>query len=192
MRNFTMAAMMVAALVWTSTPAMAEIAKYKIDASHSSIQFKIKHYGISMSTGRFNTLSGELHFDKEEVENSKIVVSIEAKSVDTNHEVRDKHLRGADYFDADKHKLITFESKTIEAQGENKFKVTGDMTFMGKTKPLTAVLVKTGEGKDPRGNERIGGTTIFTIKRSEFGMTTSLDSLSDEVEVEINIEGIKQ
>ncbi|MFO0838315.1 MAG: YceI family protein [Phycisphaerae bacterium] len=165
---------------------------YKVDSVHSSVMFRIKHMNVSYSYGRFNDISGTFSYDSAKPESSTFEIQVKTASVDTNNEGRDKHLRSAELFDAEKHPTISFTSKSVKKSGENKLEVTGDLSFHGVTKPLTTTIEFTGSGPGMRGETRGGIETVFTIKRGEFGMNGLKDGLGDEVRLMVSVEGVKK
>ena len=165
---------------------------YEIDTVHTAAIFKIKHLGISNTIGRFNEISGTIAWDAANLAAAKIDVTIQAGSVDTHSEKRDAHLASPDFFDAKQFKTLKFTSSSFTKIDDSSYKVAGDFTMHGVTKPLTITAVKVGEGKDPWGGYRIGFESTFTIKRSEFGMTKMLDGISDDVIVTFSTEGEKK
>jgi polyisoprenoid-binding protein YceI len=119
-------------------------------------------------------------------------MQVMAKDVDTYDAKRDKHLQSPDFFDVGQHPLITFKSTSLKKLAGDLYEVTGDLTLLGKTRPITFQVRQTGYGKDPWGDYRRGFETEFTIKRSEFGMNFLLDVVSDEVDLTVSVEGIRQ
>ncbi|MDO3381448.1 YceI family protein [Gilvimarinus algae] len=178
----------------TSVQALA--ADYVIDAkgAHASINFKIKHLGYSWLTGRFNDFSGDFSYDPAKVEESKIHVTIDTTSIDSNHAERDKHLRGSDFLSVDKFPQAKFVSKRITnvEDGGEEFDVVGDLTLHGVTKEITIEVEKVGEGKDPWGGYRAGFEGDTEIRLKDFGIDYDLGPASQVVELELHVEGIKQ
>jgi polyisoprenoid-binding protein YceI len=164
---------------------------FKIDPVHSSIVFSIKHLGVADFYGRFNDLSGQVVFDKAAPSKSSVEVTIPVESVDTKNEKRDQHLKSPDFFNAKQFPMIVFKSKSVEESGDN-YKVTGDLTLHGVTKPLTLDIKRGPDGKGMEDEIRGGGQTHFTIKRSDFGMDFMQGALGDEVTVFLSFEGVKQ
>jgi polyisoprenoid-binding protein YceI len=121
-----------------------------------------------------------------------VEVSIKADSVDTHNTKRNDHLKSQDFFNVGKFPTLSFTSKSIAKAGETTFDVTGDMTIHGQTKPVTLKLEKTGESKSSQMGERVGYETVFTVKRSDYGMTFMPDALGDEVRVMIALEAAKK
>lgn len=166
---------------------------YAVDAVHSSVQFELGYWqGVAISTGRFNEFTGAFNFDSDNPSASTLNFSINAASIDTNNEGRDRHLRSPDFFNTGRFSSITFESKQIRKQGDT-FKVTGDITLLGETKEITVDVTKVGEGSG-RGGEPVQGiSSEFTIKRSDFGMDFYVDNgaLGDDVTVIVHAYGIQ-
>lgn len=188
-RKFLASLFTLASLV--ALPALA--ADYAIDASHSNVEFTIKHL-VSKVNGNFGEFEGSFSFDEKKIDASKGKFTIQAKSVNTNNEKRDNHLRGEDFFNVDKFQTLTFESKKITPAGAKKFKMAGDMTMIGVTKPVTFEVEYLGAAKDPWGNSKTGFVATGKIKRKDFGMiwNKALDQggflLGDDVEIRLNIE----
>lgn len=171
----------------------AEPVKYKFDieGAHAFIQFKIKHLGYSWLLGRFNQFDGSFILDEENPKNSKVEVTIETKSLDTNHAERDKHLRDTDFFSVKEFPEATFVSKNVEALSDKSGKILGDLTLKGVTKPVVLEVNYIGGGKDPWGGFRQGFEAKTKIKLSDFGFTYDLGPASTEAEIYISIEGIR-
>jgi len=174
-------------------------AAYTIDPAHSGAGFKIRHLMIAYIRGGFSGVTGDVVFDPANPANSHINASIDANTLHTHDEKRDGHVKGADFLDTANHPKISFVSKTVVPDGKNQWKVTGDLTLHGVTKPATLqVETSPAEAKDPWGNLRTGAEATTTIKRSDFGLTfnapleTGGVMLSDEVHVHLDIELIKK
>lgn len=175
-----------------SLPGMALGAgEYELDAVHSSVIFKIKHNELSHFFGRFNDFSADIRWDENPAE-SRFAFTIQAASVDTANERRDQHLRSNDFFGARQHPEISFVSREVKQTGPSTHEITGDITLLGVTRPITLVWTETGAGPGPRGDHRRGGITTFTIKRSDFGMNYMLNRLSDEVEITVSLQMVRK
>jgi len=174
-------------------PARAIMMEHEIDPEHSAIVFKVMHQGISYVWGRFDGISGTVKVDSfsspKEIE---FYVEVNAGSIDTNNKKRDRELAKKDFLDTSKHRKITFESKSSKRVEEGVLEVTGDLTLLGKTKPLTVTFRVLGSAKESDFKNRIGGEATFTIKRSDFGMTNMLDSIGDEVTLMVSIEAVSK
>lgn len=174
-------------------PFFAEAAdRYEIDPAHSTLIFKVKHLNTSYFYGRFNEISGGITADANNPANSAISATVKAESLDTNNQKRDKHLRSPDFFNVKQFPEIKFKSEGMEQLSDGSFMVSGKLFLHGIEKPLQIKMEKTGEGKDPWGNYRMGFQTSFKIKRSDYGMKYMLDGIGDEVEVFLGIEAIRK
>ncbi len=172
-------------------------ALWQIDAGHSLVEFAVKHMMFTTTKGRFGEFSGKIDYDEANVGNSTVTVEIIAASIDTRDEKRDGHLRAADFFDAENFPTITFSSTRVERVGDG-FKVYGDLTIRGVTKPSVLEAELTGRGKSPWGQDVIGFSATTKFKRSEFGLewNAALETggvlVGDEVKIAIEIEAAKQ
>ncbi len=180
----------------TTTITAVPAGTWNVDASHSSIDFRVKHLGISTVRGTFRDFAGSLEIG-DDITTSKITGSIKAASVDTGEPKRDEHLGSPDFFDAENHPEITFESTSIEAVDDGEFHVTGNFTMHGVTKPLTLHAEVTGTEQDPWGNTRVGLEAQGELTRSDYGMTfnQALGSgnmmVSDKVRISLEISAVK-
>ncbi len=171
---------------------------WQIDAGHSLVEFAVKHMMFTTTKGRFGQFSGVINYDEANLAESNATVEIVAASVDTRDEKRDGHLRAADFFDTENYPTITFSSTRIESGGGESFKVYGDLTIRGVTKPIVLDAELTGRGKSPWGQEVIGFSATTKFKRSEFGLewNATLETggvlVGDEVKIAIEIEAAKQ
>lgn len=186
------AALFLAALFSAVPGTPAAAAGYKVDPAHSFIQFRTQHLGFSWLVGRFNRFSGTMNYDPSAgPEAQSITVTIDAASLDTNHAERDKHLRGEDFFHVKKFPNVTFVSTGFRG-GPDGGVLTGDLTLLGVTKPISFEVRKIGEGDDPWGGYRAGFAGGYTLTRRDFGMGYDLGPTAEDVEIELFIEGIRQ
>jgi len=178
----------------SSSAVQAAMVDHDIDQEHSTVIFKVKNRGISYVLGRFNGISGTVKLDfPSNPKNLEFDIELNAGSVDTNSKKRDRELSGSKFFDTSKHRKITFKSKAckqLEEQGM--YEITGDLTLLGTTKELTVVFHLIGTEREASAQNRVGGETTFTIKRSDFGMTNMLDSIDDEVALMVNLEALSK
>ncbi|MFT6028409.1 MAG: polyisoprenoid-binding protein YceI [Oleiphilaceae bacterium] len=181
-------------LVFVCLSGAVQAAKYKVDVAgaHAFITFKIKHLGYSWLLGRFNQFDGEFEYDANQPANSTIRVLINTSSIDSNHAERDKHLRGEDFLNVSEYPEASFVSKKFEVAGPENAVVTGAFTLHGVTKEISFPVQKVGEGNDPWGGYRAGFTGKTELKLSDYGITYNLGPASTMVEIELNIEGIRQ
>ena len=179
-------------------PGLAAAAQYDVDADHTNIIFKVKHLGISTVNGSFQGFTGSFEFDPEKVKEAKFNAKIEAASINTGVEKRDGHLRSADFFDVEKHPHITFTSKKIEAGKGKSFKIHGELSIRGVTKPVVLDGELGGIAVDPWGNTRIAISASGKINRKDYGLNWNqvLETggllVGEEVQLVIQAEGIKK
>jgi len=180
-------ALMAMGTMMVSSTALADT--WKIDGNHSAAQFSVRHMGISTVRGAFTKMSGTVEYDAGNVEKSMIDVTIDAASVDTRVEARDKDLKSDHYFDVEKYPTLTFKSTKIEPAGAGKLKATGDLTLHGVTKPVVLNVEGITEPmKDQRGTLHMGASASTTIDRTQFGMTTGTAMVGSEITITIDVE----
>ena len=187
------------AMIAAAASALAAPATYAIDSAHSSAQFRVKHLMIANVRGEFSKVTGSLTFDASNLAACAVEASIPIDTVNTREEARDKHLKSPDFFDAAKFPAITFKSTKFEAgSGKGNYKVTGDLTMHGVTKPVVLTVESSAEVKGMRGETRMGAQATTRINRKDFGVSWSrnLDgggvAVSDEVDITIDMELIKK
>jgi polyisoprenoid-binding protein YceI len=180
---------LLASCLFMAAPLMA--ADYDVDAAHTTVQFKVGHLGFSELVGRFNTFSGTFSMDDANPAAAKASFEIDAASVDSNHEPRDKHLRSPDFLDVKQYPKMTFVSTGYEGTKE-KGMLKGTLTLHGISKPVAFELVHIGEGKDPWGGYRSGFNASTTIKRSDFGVSYMLPGIPDEMSINLFVEGVRK
>ena len=142
---------------------------WTVDASHSSVEFKVKHMMVSTVRGRFGELEGTIEAAPD-YKDSAVRGSIQAASIDTNEPKRDEHLRSADFFDVENHPTIEFASTRIEHAARGDYRVTGDLTMHGETHPVTLDVTVHGVTRDSEGRDRVGLEARGTLNRSDFGL----------------------
>jgi polyisoprenoid-binding protein YceI len=161
------------------------------------VNFWVRHLMVSKVHGRFAKWSGTLTFDEQSPGDSHVDVEIDAASIDTKEPQRDAHLRSPDFFDTDKYPTLVFKSTRFESAGEGLYKLTGDLTMHGVTKPVTLDVEFAGRATHPRLGERAGFSARGTLNRKDWGLTFNqiLDSggvaLSDKIELHLEIEASK-
>jgi len=172
--------------------------KWNFDPVHSHIAFSVRHLMISKVTGHFKSWTGTLLIDDDQPENSRIDVEIEAATIDTKEPQRDDHLRSPDFLDVEKYPSASFNSRKVEVIGDDRYRVTGDLTLHGISKPLVLDVTYEGAGKDPWGGERAGFVATTAIDRKDFGLVwnKALETggvlVGDKVELTLEIEAVKQ
>ena len=187
-----LAALALIAGLAVSAPAVA--ADYAIDTKgqHAAVNFRIKHLGFSWLSGRFDRFSGTFSYDAKAPEASKVNVEIDTASVNSNHAERDKHLRNSDFLDVDKFPKATFVSKSVTPSGDGKATIVGDLTLRGVTKEVIIDASYVGGGTDPWGGERVGFTGTTKLTFADYGITFNLGPEGKEVELILDVEGVKQ
>ena len=176
-----------------ATPGLA--ATWEIDTSHSQVGFVVRHLVVAKVRGDFNEWSGSVVLDDKDVTKSSVDVKVKAASIDTGNGDRDKHLRGADFFDVEKFPEIAFKSTKVEAGKEKgTLKVTGDLTLHGVTKSVVLdVTGPSGEFKDPAGNPHVAFSGTTKINRRDYGLNWSKaveagPVAGEDVNIELEIE----
>jgi polyisoprenoid-binding protein YceI len=191
----TTAVLSLASLVSIAGPARAS--DFNVDPTHSSVGFQIHHL-VGKVNGNFTDFSGDFTFDEKKPTASTVEFTAKATSINTQNDKRDKHLRSSDFFDVEKFPTLSFKSTKVTPAGKNKYKLAGDLTIHGVTKPATFVLEFGGIVKDPWNNIRAGFTATTKLNRKDFGLVwnKTLDTggfmLGDDVDVTLQIEAIEK
>jgi len=174
------------------------MATWTIDPAHSEIAFKIKHLVISTVSGKFTSFEGKLEGDPEDLTEAKIAFLADIDSINTGNEQRDGHLKSADFFDAANHPKLTFNSTSIEHTGDSDYKVTGDLSIRGNTRPITLNVEFGGIQNNLYGQTVAGFEITGKINRQDYGLTWSAVTeaggivVSDDVKIAIDAELVKQ
>ncbi len=190
MKNLRLAAA-VATLCIAPAFASAAPETYKIDPVHSFIVFKVLHNNVGNAYGTFNDFKGSFVYDKENPENGKLEIEVDANSLDTKNAKRDEHSKSPDFLNVKQFPTITFKSESVKRISDTESELTGPLTLHGVTKPVTAKVVKIGE-VEQKGKHIVGGEATFKIKRSDYGMTNMLNSLGDEITLTVAVEGVRE
>jgi polyisoprenoid-binding protein YceI len=167
---------------------------WKIDPTHSAVEFSVRHLMITTVRGRFTGVDGKVVNDASDPSKSSVEVVIDPATIDTREPQRDAHLRSADFFDVEKFPTLTFRSTGVEGRLGESFKLTGDLTIHGVTRPVVLDVTSEGQIKDAWGGLRSGFTATTRIKRSEFGLTWNqlLEAggvtVSDEVKISLDVQ----
>ena len=180
-------------------PGTAASNTWTIDPNHSSAQFAVRHLGLSTVRGAFTKVNGTVELDSTDIGKSSVNVTIDAASVDTRVEARDKDLKSDHFFDVEKYPTITFKSTKVEQSGPGQLKVTGDLTIHGTTKPVVLeVEGPNGPAKDPWGNQRMAATATTKVNRQDYNVkwNATMDNgglvVGNDVAITIDIEMIQK
>ena len=203
MNTISNARNLIVALAMAAVPMMAHAAVYELDAAHTEVGFGVRHVGINVVRGNFQTFTGEIEFDAAKPEASKLKIEVNTDSLDTRNGKRDEHVKSADFLDVKKFPKMTFVSKSVKSAGKGAYTVVGDLTLHGVTKPITlAVTDFAGPGLNPLDKKNhIGASATGAIKRQDFGITwngggaTGLAgeaAIGDEVKLQIDLDAVQK
>jgi len=186
-------------LLSTALAMSGTAAEWSVDPNHSQAGFAVKHMMVSTVHGSFNGLKGTVTYDPAHPDASKADLTIDATTLDTRNDMRDKDLKSDHFFDVAKFPTITFVSTKAESVAEGKLKITGDMTLHGVTKEVTWLVDGPAAAvKDPKGNRHTGATATTTINRKDFGLTwnKTLDGggamVGDTVDLSVEVELVEK
>ena len=182
----------------TATSVPASTTTWKIDPAHSSADFKVKHMMISNVKGSFSGITGTLQEDTADATRSSVEASIDIATISTGDPQRDAHLKSPDFFHQEQYPTMDFKSTKVEKKGEGEYRVTGDLTLHGQTKPVTfEVEGPSAPGKDPWGNTRIGLSATTKINRKDFGLSwnAALETggilVGEDVQISLEVQFLK-
>jgi len=182
---------LTAALVVASASAFAAPVTYKIDPNHTDVVASWSHFGFSNPIAHFGQVDGAITYDPKNVGTSKVEVTIPLAGLNANVEKFNEHLRSADFFDAEKYPTITFKSTKVEAAGDKKLRVFGDLTIKGVTKSVVLDTTINKIGDHPMAKRAAAGfDATTTIKRSDFGVDAFVPNVSDNVTIRITTEAV--
>jgi polyisoprenoid-binding protein YceI len=173
------------------------VGDYTIDPAHTRIGFQARHAMVTKVRGAFKEFEGSFHFDPHNPEESRATVTIQAKSIDTGNEQRDAHLRSNDFFAMDEYPEIKFESTSVERLDDSSFRLHGDLSIRGVTRPISIDFEYNGAEIDPWGNTRVGFEGSTEVNRKDWGVNwnAALDSggvlVSDKVKLEFDVAATK-
>jgi polyisoprenoid-binding protein YceI len=189
---------MTAADTSTSTATLPATSVWKIDPTHAELAFAVRHLMLSTVRGRFGAVTGTVTVDETNLKATKVDVTVDIGSIDTRQEMRDNHLRSADFFDAANHPTMHFVSKRIEGDPLGSFRLVGDLTIRGTTQQITLDVTAEGHAKDPWGNDRAGFSATGKLSREAFGLkwNQALEAggvaVGDEVKLTLDFEIVRQ
>ncbi|HET8790508.1 MAG TPA: YceI family protein [Modicisalibacter sp.] len=195
-RKPLLGAALAAAISLSSAPALAEPQTYRIDPEHFSIGFLIEHVGYEKLLGMFLEGEGEFVYDAQTQEVSSGRVEIASESLFTNHEERDEHVESEDFLAVDEYPVIVFEVTDFTADDDRHGTLTGDLTMLGETHPVTLDVTLNKAAEYPFGHEQytLGLSARTTLSRSDWGMSYGVDNglVGDEVSLILEFEAIRQ
>jgi len=172
---------------------------YELDPVHSHLGFSVRHMMVSQQRGQFAGASGTLVLDRADVTKSRVEVTIDVATINTNNTDRDNHLRSPDFFDVAGHPKMTFVSREVRVQGDGQLRVVGDLTIRGTTHSITLDADPISEeSKDPYGNIRVGTSITGKLSRKEFGLVwnalleTGGVALGDDVKLMLDVQFIRK
>ena len=178
-----------ALLAFAVAPAFAAPVTYKLDPTHTNVIAQWNHFGFSNPFANFGNVEGTLVYDAANIGNSSVQVTLPLSGLEAFTPKFNEHLRSADFFDAAKFPVATFKSTKVEAVGEGKLKVTGDLTIKGITKPVVLDVTLNKAGEHPMKKvPAIGFDATATVKRSDFDVGAYAPMVSDEVALKITTE----
>jgi polyisoprenoid-binding protein YceI len=166
---------------------------WKLDNAHSSVKFSVEHLMVSETDGNFKGFDGTLSSKNADFSDAEISFTVDVKTINTDNEMRDKHLQGDDFFNSEKFPQIKFKGTSFKKVSGNKYLLEGDLTIRDVTKKVKFDVVYRGMQKDPYGNTKAGFKATGSIKRLEYGlkwnvMTEAAAVVADEVNIVINLE----
>jgi polyisoprenoid-binding protein YceI len=180
------------ALLLFSLPAQAEVEKYTLDKPHTQIIFLASHLGFSHSIGKFTDYSGTFTFDRGNPANSYVEVTVNTDSLDLDDAKWNEHMKGPDFLDVAKFPQMIFKSTHIKVLSDSTADITGDLTLRGVTLPVLLHTTYNKSERHPFSGKYISGFSARgIIKRSDFGMTYGLPVLGDDVDIMLEVEGIR-
>jgi len=171
---------------------------WQIDSAHSGIHFAVRHLVIAKVRGQFSRWTGALTVPDGDFSRATVDVTIDATSIDTGVADRDAHLKSADFFDVARFPELTFRGRRVEAKGDDRFALVGDLTIRGTTREVALDVESAGQTKDPWGNVRAGFAARTAVDRKEFGLTwnqaleTGGVMVGEKIEIEIEVEAVRQ
>lgn len=180
----------LAGLLGAATLAQATPTTYQLDPHHTMVLFSWSHFGFSHPTAELGLGQGTLVFDPQHPEQARVEVTLPLAGLDTHVPALDQHLAKPDFFDSARYPLVTYKSTRVEPLGKDRFRVTGDLTVHGVTRPVVLDATLNRIGKHPMsGDPAIGFDATGTLKRSDFGVSMGVPNVSDEISLRITTEG---
>ena len=198
MNRFAKCAVILIAAAVLAIPALSHAAEWKIDPTHTTVSFKVRHLGVTWVQGEFQKMSGEVRYDRKNPGAAAANIVIDAATINTRNERRDNHLRSDDFLLVEKHPSITFKSRSVKNAGPDGFDFVGDLTIRGVTKEVVLKVADISGEATMRGIVKMGASATTRINRKDFGVKYHrlLDAgglvVGDEVRISIDVELNKQ
>ncbi|KRE96547.1 polyisoprenoid-binding protein [Frateuria sp. Soil773] len=180
----------LAGLLGAAASVQAAPVTYKLDPTHTMVLFSWSHFGFSNPTANLGLGEGTLVFDEKDPAKSSVEVTLPLANLDTHVTKLDEHLKKPDFFDADKFPVVTFKSTQVQALGGRRYKVVGNLTVHGVTRPVTLNATLNKVGPHPMSKaQSIGFDATAMLKRTDFGMGAYVPNVSDHIDIRITTEG---
>jgi polyisoprenoid-binding protein YceI len=179
-----------------NAPAVGTKTVWKLDPTHTTVEFSAKHLMISTVKGRITDIEGTIYTNENDPKSSSVEATLKTVSIDTRMDQRDQHLRSADFLHVEQYPEIKFRSTRIEGT-KQEFKLTGDLTIREVTRPITLDVTFEGQTKDPWGGERVGFSASGKLDRRDFGLTWNMLletgglTVGNEIKINLEVEAIK-
>jgi len=188
----------MATLLLISNISFAQV-KWSVDPAHTNVRFEVNHLGISFVDGEFTKLDGNIETkDSTSFENAKVEFEIDVNSINTRVEARDQHLKSDDFFSAEKFPKMTLKNATLKKSGKGKYKLAGELTIKGVTKPVSFnVIQNNGIITDPWSKTRAGFTASTVINRFDYNISyddklpSGVPAVAADIEITVNVEVVK-
>ena len=170
---------------------------WSVDPMHTQVEFSAKHMGIMTVKGAFTGVSAAIDFNEDDFSASSVDATIDTRTLSTHDERRDAHLKSPDFLDVEQFPTIAFTSTGIEHSAHDQYKMTGDLTIHGVTRPVSLDVVYSGQAKDPMGNLHAGFSAYTTINRKDWGLTWNMALetggllVGDQIKIALEIEALK-
>jgi polyisoprenoid-binding protein YceI len=170
---------------------------WTVDPNHTQVEFSAKHMGIMTVKGHITGVRASIDFDEDDFTASTVAATIDAGTLTTNDERRDTHLKSPDFLNIEQFPTITFKSTHIERAAHERYKMTGDLTIRGVTRPVSLDVVYSGQAKDPMGNMHAGFSASTTIHRKDWGLNWNMALetggllVGEDVKLALEVEAVK-
>jgi len=181
---------LAAALALATTPALAA-EKWDFDKAHTQVLFVVDHLGFTDLTGQFRVVDGELMLDRDNLANSSVTATLQAESVDMNHDGINRHLKNDDFFAVETHPELTYRSTRVEVTGEDTLRMHGELTMIGQTLPVVLDVTVNNIGDHPMsGRPHAGFTATGALDRTDWGMDYAAPAVGSNIQIRINLEAM--